>query len=222
MHLFLEWISRRKLILVGGIVMTTCVLITFYPATKLGFFLDDWWQVANAGRMNLPQYLRFVFDPAVQTLFYRPVFSLWLFVEYPFYGSNAESYHVMRSLLQAADGLLFFAIVYQVSRNLRLGLVSGILFVVLFPGSTAVYGISMPDPLSVFFSLMTLLFWVDYLNSERRWYFGATALSFALALLTKETNIGLILTVFLTDRLLMPRRIGSQRLLLQYGILGLI
>ncbi len=212
----------RRIIAAGLFVLAAFVLITFYPTLKIGFWGDDWWLVANAGRLDLAQYLRFYFDPLVQTIWYRPAHGVLLLAEYFFWGSNAEGYHWVYMFVHLANSLLIFAIVNRISKNWQLGLISAILFAGFYPGSIAVFGIAVHDPLATLFYLLTVLVWLYYLATGRSFYFWLAIAAFILALLSKETSAALIVTMFLMDRIIVRQSLSLRSGIRRYALFALI
>lgn len=218
----LELTGARKLGVIGALAVCACLLIVFYPALRLGFFNDDWWLIADAGRMNLQQYLRFYFDPFTQTIWYRPVHGILVLLEYTFWTSNEEGYHWVQNLIHLANSLLLFACVYQASRRWRAAFISALLFAVLFPGSLAVFQITVHDPLAWLFYLSTLLLWLNYLAAKRPLLYWLSMGSYMLALMSKETSATLIVTMFMVDRLILSEEASLGDLLRRYASFVLI
>ncbi|HEX9077890.1 MAG TPA: glycosyltransferase family 39 protein [Anaerolineae bacterium] len=213
---------KTKAHIVGLIGIGALVLITFYPTLRIGFYGDDWWLIANAGKLTLPQYLRFYFDPSAQTIWYRPASGMLLLVEYFFFGPNPEGYHFVYILVHLINSLLLLALVYRISRNWQAAFISAILYAVLYPGSIAVFSTTIHDPLANLFYLLTLLFWLDYLVRPRRTHFLLTAIFFVLALLSKETSAGLIVMMFLVDRIIVSASSSIGNLVRRYALFGVI
>ncbi len=214
--------TTKKLSVLGAFVVFVCVLVSFYPVTRLGFFNDDWWLIADAGKMDLVHYLRFYFDPFTQTIWYRPLHGILMLIEYTFWGSNAEGYHWIQNLVHLANSLLLFAVVYQVSRRWRVAFVSALLYAVFFPGSIAVFQITVHDPLAWLFYLLTVLLWCKYLATNKSSLYWLAMGSFILALMGKETSVALIVTMFLLDVLIVSKKISLGDLLRRYPSFCLI
>ncbi len=213
--------ESRKLVVIALTIIAVLVLITFLPALKVGFFGDEW-LIAKAARLSLPQYLTFYFDPGIQIYWYRPLHGMLLLVEYAFFRSSPDGYHAIQVLIHLVNCLLFFAIVFRLSRQWRLAFVSAVLYAGLAPGSWAVYWITVHDPLATAFSLMAIWFWVVYLQTDGRLYYLLAFGALVAALLSKESNVFLPLTLFLVDRLLVRKSIGQKNLLRRYITLGLV
>lgn len=199
-----------------SLYVIVCVLVVFYPVTKIGFLGDDWWEVANAGRMSAPEFLRFYFDPSSQTIWYRPLHGLLLLGEYQLFGSNAEGYRIVQILLHGLNSLLLFTIGYQLTRRWQWAFVAAMIYAVLFPGATALYGIAVHDPLATTFYLLTVFAWILYLRTRQGLYFAITIGTYLLALLSKETSAVLIVTLFLVDRIFVPKPCSFLDLLKRY------
>lgn len=216
MRVSFETTTKTKLSVIGAIIIALFAFVTFYPATKLGFFNDDWWLVADAGRMSLLQYLRFYFDPFTQTIWYRPLHGVLVLLEYTIWGSNAEGYHWIQNFIHLANSLLLFAIVYQTSRRWRVAFLSALFYAVFFPGSVAVFQITVHDPLAWLFYLSTVLLWLNYLSTRRPSLYWLVVGSYVLALMGKETSAPLIVTMFLLDRLIVSEKASLGDLFRRY------
>jgi len=208
--------------IVGCLVIFVSVVIAFYPATKLGFFNDDWWLIANAGRMSTLQYLRYYFDPFVQTIWYRPMHGVLILIEYVLWGSSTDGYHWAQNLVHAANSLLLFALVHQVSKHWRVAFLSALLYAVLFPGSSAVFQVTVHDPLAWLFYLLTLLLWFNYLKTRRSSFFLLAISSFVFALLSKETSATLIVSMFLLEQLMVSEKASLRDLIRRYALFAVI
>jgi hypothetical protein len=67
-----------------------------------------------------------------------------------------------------------------------------------------------------------VLGWVLYVKTERRPYYWAAAVSFVLALMSKETSATLIVTLLLVDWLFLSRRIEVRLWLRRYALFALL
>lgn len=191
--------------ILGVFAISVVGLITYYPASRIGLLNNDWYYLEQVARLSLPQYFIQYFDPRLQTGWYRPVFGILYLVVYALYGPDPVAHHMAHIILHTATSALLFVIVLHVSKKIRLSVIAGLVYVGLPVYSKAVYWPSVPDPLSMFFYLLAIWFWIKYLETSRMGYAIATFLAFLLGLMTKETSVTLPIALFLVDRLLITR-----------------
>ncbi len=213
---------QRKLILTAVVLTAAIVLVTFYPALKIGLFSDDPWFIEKAGRLSLPEYLAFYFAPNMQVFWYRPFYGLLILVEYVFFRSEPTGYHATQILLHLTNCLLLFAIAYRLSRRVQLGVLSALFYAVLAPGSSAVYWISVQDPLAVFFCLATISFWILYLQNQGRLWYSLALVALIGSFLSKESSVFLPLVLFLLDRWIIREQTTKTNLVARYSPVGLV
>ncbi len=218
----LESMRSKTLTLAASLIICAVVLVVYYPSIRIGFWGDDWWLVANAGTMNLGQYLQYYFDPSVSPFWYRPLHGILLLAEYAFFGAGPEGYHVVQILIHATCSLLLFAIVWTITRRPRLAFVSALLFAVFFPGGSAVFQVAVHDPLATLFYLAAVLAWSLYLKSRQWALYVAALVSFVLALMGKETSVSLLVTLLLVDWLFVNKPIPFRTAVRRYAPFGLV
>lgn len=210
--------SRDTKLIVGSGVLciVILVLVTYYPAMSIGFFGDDWFYLDPAGRLDFPEYLRFYFDPAYHSLWFRPLHGMLLRIEYALFDGNAAGYHLVQILLHLGNSLLLFAVCLQTTRRWRVALIGALLYAGFAIDGLAVYWITVHDPLAAFFYLAALLFWLRYLRGGRRPDYVLTLVVTAAALLSKEISATLPIMLFLTDRLIFAKKERWSRLIARY------
>ncbi|HEX8177651.1 MAG TPA: glycosyltransferase family 39 protein [Pyrinomonadaceae bacterium] len=132
--------------------------------------------------------------------FFRPLFILSYVVDSRVWGARPLGYHLTNVLVHGLNSYLVYRLTLSLLRPQRLneestrriGLVAGLLFL-LHPSHTeAVSWISgRADLLATLFSLAALLACVFYMENSRARYLLVSLLSFALALLSKESAASL-------------------------------
>lgn len=218
---FGEWFTgSRRLFVLGILTVAALVLVTFQPALRGGFYGDDFWQVGRTAWLTPIEDVTSYFNPFIQKTWYRPLHGVLLLMDYHLFGSTADGYHLVQILLHLVNSLLVFAIVRQLSNRWRLALVSAILFAVLTPGNRAVMWITVHDPLAVVFNLLTVWFWVIFLQTRRKLYYGLAFIGLLASFLSKESSVTLPVTLFLVDILLVGGRIQLRDLFRRYALIG--
>lgn len=214
---FVEWFSKRRWQgLAGLITVAVLALIGFYPSIKVGFLGDDWWFLGKAASLNLPDYLAFYFDPRTQIFWYRPLYGILLLIEYAFFRSTPDGYHLGQIILHAINCLLLMGVVWQLSRRWRLAFLAALFYALLPVNNLAVFWIAVQDPLAMVFYLASIWFWVIYLQSQRRLNYGLAFGAFVLSLMGKEASVFLPISLFLIDRLLIAKPISLSGLIRRY------
>lgn len=206
---------------IGSILIVVTVFVSYYGSIRIGFLGDDWWFLGKAATLNLPEYIKFYFDPAAQIFWYRPLYGILLLLEYGFFRSSPEGYHIGQIALHAINSLLLFAVVWQLSQRRRLALVSALLYAVLPVNNLAIFWIAVQDPLSMLFYLASVWCWVIHLQTGGRYYAWLAFGAFILALLGKESSVFLPVTLFLIDWLLVSKHSTPREWVRRYAPFGI-
>jgi hypothetical protein len=207
---------RHSVAVIGALVIASAVLVTYFPALGIGFWMDDLINIDTAGRFSGVEYLAKAFDPRLQRLWYRPMIVMEWKIEYILFGGDPVGYHFVQLVLHLIACLLLFALVRRITYNFRIGLVAGLTFAVLPLASMAVYWPSVHDPLTACFSLFTIWLWMDYLESGSKFKFFLTMSAFIGALLSKEVSVTLLYLLILADWLLVKKPITLIGFLRRY------
>jgi len=145
--------------------------------------------IGNAHFWNFELFKRW-FIPALYAhhepaTYYRPLFNMALYVETWFWGIHPLGYHVISVLFQALNAVLILELVLCLGFSLTVAMLTGALFAV----HPIIIGEMMPAAASgmmgLFFMLLTLY---AFCSSKRNGYLIG-CLCYALALLTKESNV---------------------------------
>ncbi len=141
----------------------------------------------------------------LDSLYYRPIFSLFLMLGYEVAGLSAPGWHVIALLLHIVVAVLAFyviklsldavGVVEEKERRILAAFAAG--FFVVHPAQAeSVSWISgLVGPLSTIFLLGAFYFYVRYRNRAGIWTTLAIVLLFALSVLTKESACAAILMV---------------------------
>jgi hypothetical protein len=201
MSLRLSWrVSSRWFFLLGGLIVAGVVLFTYYPSLNIGFWMDDYIALDIAGRVTGIDYLIKFFDPRVQRLWYRPMVGMQWGLEYLLFRAEPIYYHLVQVFYHFANSILLFALTARITRRKMIGLIAALLYATFPLASMSIYWTSVHDPLAIVCYLLTIWFWLDYLESKRRLKFVLAFVAFLGALLTKEVSATLPIVLFLADR----------------------
>jgi len=207
---------RNKWTILIVVVVSAVVLTEYYPELNAGFVWDDWGFLRVLLTESFPDYLIQFFDPRGQFIWYRPMgHALWA-LEYALSGTNPIGYHLVGVLIHLGNSLLLFGLVNRVTRSVRVGLVTAIVYATMPPASQAVLWPSDPQPPATLFYLLSVWFWFSHIQTESRVKY-ILAFSFALlAILTKGTNITLPIVLLLADRFFMRKPVSPGGLIRRY------
>ncbi|MFA5075941.1 MAG: hypothetical protein WC480_00815 [Patescibacteria group bacterium] len=181
-------------------------------------FLSDEYEFIYAANQihNWPSFVQVITDK-IGGDFWRPILYLSFILDFWLYGLKPLGYHLTNSLLQTINSLLVSLTIWQIAKlywpratepkKLFVAIVSGLLFGI-FPNhhETVTWLAGRTDLLATTWYLLALFLWLKYLptfnqpaSAGEKWFlFLATVISSALAYLTKEVSITLILILLIT------------------------
>lgn len=204
--------------LLGTFVIATVVFITYFPSLRIGFWMDDYWQIDLAGRLSTLDHLVKYFDPRVQWLWYRPMIGMQWKVEYLLFRGEPFGYHFVQVTFHVVNCLLLYWLVTRATQKWRIGLVAALVFATFSLSSMAIYWTSVHDPLVGVLYLLTIVLWMGYVESGSRVKFALAFATLLGALLTKEVSVTLPMMLFLADRLLVNKPARFADLVKRYAL----
>lgn len=212
----MKWLDANKWHIAGAMVTICVAWINYANALDIGFWTDDYDFLETAGRLDWQNYLAVYFDPRLQWHWYRPMQGIAWWIGYALFGIEPRGHHAAQVFLHSANTLLLFALVTRVTRRWRPAFLAALLYVTLPAYSVAVWWLGVADPLVAVFFLLTLWFWLSYLEhgGERR--FAIAYLFFVAALLSKEVGVVLPVVLFLADRWLVRQPLPFRTLFKRY------
>lgn len=190
---------------VSALVLTAIISVVYFSALQLSFVGDDWIFLDTVGRLNVHDYLIKYFDPRVQTAWYRPVQGIQYLIEYHFFGSDPFGYHLVNVLIHLVNCWLLFGLVHHVTKQRRIAFVAALLYATFPIAVESIFKAGVIDPLLTIFSLLSIWFWLRYLERGRSRDYGLAFVNFILALYCKEISIMLPIILFLIDRLFIAK-----------------
>ncbi len=207
--------SRSYLILLTVLILAA---IVYLPALGGSFVADDADQIvlAHAGFAwhAIPAYFThsvWEYLLSVRTNYYRPVFLVWLTINYKLFGLEPVWWHAAAVALHLAATALLYFVARRVTRDQLTAGIAALIFGV-HPAhvETVAWLSGATDSLlavSMFAAILCYLRAREDPHLRIRWEVNAVAL-FAMALFTKETAVVLPILLAAADRL----RDGRQRL----------
>ena len=179
--------ARDRLAILG---LLSLVAIVYFPAISFDFVnWDDSWYVTNnptVQRWSFENLISIATKPAVKN--YAPITMFSFLLDYTFWKHNVGGYHFTNILLHALNGVLVYALLFQLSGSRRVGWLTAALFLVHPVQLESVAWISSRKGLlAATFLLAGSIFWFRK-NRELRHEGYAIALLF-LALLSKAIAV---------------------------------
>ncbi|HZM03742.1 MAG TPA: glycosyltransferase family 39 protein, partial [Candidatus Saccharimonadales bacterium] len=180
---------RWLLILSLAAVLVAGIILAYQPVWRAGFIWDDDVYVTENRLLTAPDGWSRIWFSTDSPSQYFPLAYTVLRVERACWGLNASGYHWVNLLLHAASVLLLWRLLA------RLKIPGAWLGAALFAFhpvevESVAWVTEIKNLLSLFFSLLALLSWVEFIEEERpglwRFYF-LCLLFYALALFSKTT-----------------------------------
>lgn len=207
-------------------------LIVYANSFKNSFVWDDFsiivendfiksWE--NFPRIFTPSYLTRIpdvrfsgqYDIGSGETTYRPVVTASYFLDYHFWRLNPSGYHLTSVFLHILNAILLYSLVFLITKDRRVALVSSLLFALHPVNTEAVNCISFREDLLVFlFCILSFILFIKTGQSRGKnkyWYYILSIFSFLLALFSKEMAIILPLMLIFYDRILTQARTDESR-----------
>jgi protein O-mannosyl-transferase len=186
-----------ELLLAAGTFLLYCGTLAF------SFVYDDRMQILQNPSITrwsyVPQYFTknvwALIDPHVLANYYRPLFLLWLKINYALFGFNPAGWHALSVLLHILVVVQVFWLSRRLLRSDGAAASAAILFAVHPVHIESVTWISgATDPLLAVFMLGSTLSFLRYIDevgagTSGKWAHAASLVFFGLALLSKEVAI---------------------------------
>lgn len=137
------------------------------------------------------------------TPFYRPLLLVSFILDYQLWGLNPFGFHFSNVLIHGLNGFMVYLLAFLLFKQRTFALIAGLLFATHPIQTEAVAWISgRNDVLLTFFSLLTIICWIQWRNSggvKRVIAYVGFLLSYCCVLLTKESGIILPVLIMLVD-----------------------
>src|SRR5262245_46525519 len=207
----------------AGLVLVALTVFAYQPAWNAGFIWDDDAYVTQNSLLTAPDGLKRIWFSLDSPSQYFPLVYTTFRFERALWGLNAAGYHWVNLLLHAVNALL----VWRLLTRLKIpGAWLAAAIFALHPVNveSVAWTTQLKNVQSLFFSLLALLTWIEFVETDRhrgRWY-GLTLLFYALALLSKTTACtlpaALLLILWLKRRPIQWNRIAQIVPFLMMGV----
>src|SRR5208283_4014985 len=212
---------------IPGALIVLFVFLAYLPALRGGFIWDDDVYVTNNPLLTAPDGLRRIWFSMDSPSQYFPLTYTVFRIEHSLWGLNPTGYHSVNILLHAINALLVWLLLK------RLSVPGAWLAAALFglhpvQVESVAWITELKSVLSLFFILLTLGCWIEFIGdrSKRFWYWLALVF-YALALFSKTTACtlpaALLLILWLKGRPIDWRRLAQVVPFLAMGLgMGLL
>ncbi|MFH1655614.1 MAG: tetratricopeptide repeat protein [Candidatus Omnitrophota bacterium] len=202
--------SLGLIFLIGFIVYSNSL---FNP-----FVWDDNALIVNNDLIKDTKYFFKIFtthigSKIIPTNSYRPLQMVSYMFDYHLWGLNTLGYHLTNIFLHIAAALLAYLLIFILSKNVLISLITSLFFVV-HPLSVEVvtFVSGRADILVALFLLASLILFIrysEYNGARRTTFYCASVLCFILALLSKENAIIFPIILIVFDFILRPVRLKT-------------
>ncbi len=227
---FLSGNRKSLLIIVPALLILSALL--YMGTADYAFLKDDFRLIVENPRIKDIEAFSesigskfFSFPDFPYLHYWRPLSLFTFYADYQLWGLAPKGYHLFNIVLNSLNVLLVFLLFYFISGKIVYGLFISLFFAIHPSHVEAVTWISgRTDLLSAFFVLSALLFFILYLKTKRKLYYGLTLLCFIPGLLSKENAVffpllalfTLLLSNYATDTSHEPKAIIKKPIL--YGL----
>ena len=170
-----------------GLFLAAAVIFAYQPAWHAGFIWDDDDYVTNNRLLTAPDGLKRIWFSLDSPSQYFPLVYTTFRAERTLWGLNPAGYHWVNLLLHAANALL----VWRLLRRLSVPgawLAAAIFALHPVQVESVAWITERKNLLSLFFCLLALFSWVEFVEDRPRWRcYGLALVCYALALFSKTT-----------------------------------
>ncbi len=212
---------------VPGVLIVILVFLAYLPALRGGFIWDDDAYVTNNPLLTAPDGLRRIWFSMDSPSQYFPLTYTVFRMEHSLWGLNPAGYHCVNILLHAINALLVWRLLKRLSVP-GAWLAAAIFALHPVQVETVAWVTELKSILSLFFILLTLFCWIEFVGerSRRFWYWLALGF-YALALFSKTTACtlpaALLLILWLKTKPVGWRRLAQVVPFLAMGVgMGLL
>ena len=208
----------KRIAWVGALALAALSYVTYYPGLRMGFYLDDYVYLERAGRTDWSNALAQIFDPRLQTQWYRPLQTIQFFLQFHLLGGDANLFHVINMTLHVLNVLLLYAIAWRLSKKWLIGFASAFFYATFSVYPSGVNWVGIVDPMNTIFYLLSIWFWLTFLEREDWQHYAFTFAAFVLALMSKQISVTIPVVLFLIEWLLLQQSFSIVRAVRRYGL----
>ncbi|MGH9931372.1 MAG: tetratricopeptide repeat protein [Pyrinomonadaceae bacterium] len=158
--------------------------------------LQSWSTVLSAFTSDVWSFQRQLLTADVPPPYYRPLFTVYLTLNYKLFGLWEPGWHLVNLLVHTTATVFVYYLLRRLSRDNVIALLAGLLFGLHPAHVESVSWISgIPDPLAALFYVPSMIWYVRYREEDDPRWLVASVAAFGLAVLCKETPIVLPLVL---------------------------
>lgn len=158
--------------------------------------LRSWNSILRAFTSDVWYFQRQTLTADVPPPYYRPLFSIYLTVNYQLFGLWEPGWHLVNLLVHTTATVLVYYLLQRLSRDNVVALLGALLFGLHPAHVESVSWISgIPDPLAALFYVPSMIWYVRYREEGDRKWLVASVAAFGLSVLCKETPLALPLVL---------------------------
>ena len=170
-----------------GLFLVAATIIAYQPAWHAGFIWDDDFYVTGNPLLTAPDGLKRIWFSLDSPSQYFPLVYTTFRLERALWGLNPAGYHWVNILLHAANALLAWRLLKRLSVP-GAWLAAAIFALHPVNVESVAWITQLKNVQSLFFSLLALLAWVEFVEEPPRWrWYGLALVCYALALSSKTT-----------------------------------
>ncbi|MGB2630129.1 MAG: tetratricopeptide repeat protein [Candidatus Omnitrophota bacterium] len=199
------------------LLLLAAVAVCYGTVLDAGFLWDDEYLVLRNPLLRAPIWSFQVFKQDIvnsnftYTIYYRPIQILSYAVDYRLAGMDPAVFHFTNILLHFLNGVLVFFLVRKITRGKAAAVLTSLFFLIHPAQAGAVSYVSgRADLLFVFFGLLCMLFYILFLESERKELLAASVIFFIFSLLCKEMALVLPFLLLFMDAIVLRRTAGFR------------
>jgi tetratricopeptide (TPR) repeat protein len=212
---------------IPGALIVLFVFLAYLPALRGGFIWDDDFYVTNNPLLTAPDGLRRIWFSTDSPSQYFPLTYTVFRIEHALWGLNPAGYHWVNVLLHAFNALLVWRLLKRLSVP-GAWLAAAIFALHPVMVESVAWITELKSILSLFFILLTLYCWIEFVGERsRRFWYGLALVFYALALFSKTTACtlpaALLLILWLKRKAIDWRRLAQVVPFLAMGLgMGLL
>ena len=189
-------------------LLAVASIAVYLPTLKFDFVIDDSRQIemmeSRFTWSQIPSYFTtdvWSYVERDKANYYRPVFLLWLMLNYQIFGLDHAAWHAGTVLAHALATLLLYFLARKLTGHEIVAGIAALIFAVdpvHLEGVAWVSGATEPLLATLFFAtlLMFVAAWQDPLSKRAHWLRIGAVATFTLAVFTKETAVVAPLLIF--------------------------
>ena len=202
--------TEKFRIMIPVFVIVLIGIICYSNSINGKFICDDAYLIQNNDLIKTFDGVSDLFKGEISTSsglskfnFYRPVQMITYSFDHFFWRLNETGYHITNIILHIFTAFALFWLILILSKDRVISFITSILFLIHPVQTEAVSYISgRSDSLAAVFSILCLIFYVKYsLNGRSRLFYFFSLFLYAIAILSRENSIFIILLIALLDRL---------------------